>query len=245
MTNFCDPRDWAQGRLHQEVLPLLSSCRKQERVYLALGCHPHFADRLSGAGLLQLERPARKLGNRLVAIGECGLDNSRKNAVDLEVQKRAFGAQVQLALKLNLPLVLHIRGWEEEGRQLLKELKVPANYRIHRHCFTESWPVAASWLKLFPASKLGITGLVTFPHASSVHEVARRLPLHHLLLETDAPYFLPSGVSKAAYGHRFSQPGHVLHVAAQVAVLRGVGVGEVLLANRKNIQEVYRIDSGC
>ena len=74
-----------------------------------------------------MERLARKLGNRLVAIGECVLDNSRKNDVELEVQKRTFAAQVQLALKLNLPLVLHIRGWEEEGRQLLRKLEVPAD----------------------------------------------------------------------------------------------------------------------
>ena len=71
-----------------------------------------------------------------------------------------------------------------------------------------------------PASKIGLTGLVTFDHAKSVHEVARHIPLDKLLLETDTPYFLPSGVSTESYRHTFSQPGHVVHVAAQVGNLR-------------------------
>ena len=115
-----------------------------------------------------------------------------------------------------MPLVLHIRGAEEEAKELLKRKQVPANYRIHYHCFTGTLKAAEAWLSSYPASKIGLTGLVTFSHAKSVREVASGLPLDKLLLETDAPYFLPWGISKKYYRHEFSQPGHVLHVAAQV-----------------------------
>ena len=71
----------------------------------------------------------------MVAIGECGLDLSQNNKLSLNVQKKAFSAQVSLALQLKLPLVLHIRRAEKEGRQLLQELGVPASWPMHRHCF--------------------------------------------------------------------------------------------------------------
>ena len=101
---------------------------------------------------------------------------------------------------------------------------------------------ARSWLKLFPGSKIGLTGVVTFADAKDVHDVAKHIPLNHLLLETDAPYFLLAMLSKsAAYKFNFSQPGQVVHVAAQIATLRGVSLEDVLMANRRNIEEVYGI----
>ena len=85
--------------------------------------------------------------------------------------------------------------------------------------------------------------MVTNANAKAVHEVAKRVPLDRLLLETDAPYFLPSKLAKSAssYSYQFSQPGQVIHVAAQIAALRGVSVEEVLDANKRNIEEVYGI----
>ena len=85
--------------------------------------------------------------------------------------------------------------------------------------------------------------MVTNAHAKAVHEVAKRVPLDRLLLETDAPYFLPAKLAKSAspYSYQFSQPGQVIHVAAQIAALRGVPLEEVLEANRSNIEELYSI----
>jgi len=239
IANFCDPRDWAQGPRSQEVSKILTSCKEQSGVFLTLGCHPHFADKMDGFCVQQLMRLAKKMKGRVVAIGECGLDKSGKNRVPMETQKKYFEAQIDIARELNLPLVLHIRGAEDEAKELLEKKKVPANFRIHYHCFTGTWKAAEAWLGAYPASKIGLTGLVTFDHARSVHEVARHIPLEKLLLETDAPYFLPSGVSKESYKHTFSQPGHVVHVAAQVAALRRISLAEVLAANRKNIKDIY------
>ena len=85
--------------------------------------------------------------------------------------------------------------------------------------------------------------MVTNENAKAVHEVAKRVPLDRLLLETDAPYFLPARLAKSAssYSFQFSQPGQVIHVAAQIAALRGVTLEKVLDANRRNIEEVYGI----
>jgi TatD DNase family protein len=216
VANFCDPRDWAYGQQGQDTAEVLRSCCSQPRVFLAIGCHPHFADRLDGARLLQLERLAGRLKGRFVAIGECGLDRSGKNDIPMQTQTKSFIAQVQLALKLRLPLVLHIRGAEEEGRAVLREQEVPADWPIHRHCFNDSWAVAEAWLRLYPGSKIGLTAKVTYSNQKALHEVARRVPLDRLLLETDAPFMLPSAIRKTGYRWDFSQPGHVVHVAAQV-----------------------------
>ena len=113
----------------------LRNCMVQSRVFLAIGCHPRFADQLGGLQLQRLELLARGRKGGLVAIGECGLDLSTNNKLSLNVQRKAFAAQVSLALRLEVPIVLHIRAAEKEGRQLLKELNVPASWPMHRHCF--------------------------------------------------------------------------------------------------------------
>jgi len=71
---------------------------------------------------------------------------------------------------------------------------VPREHKIHLHCFTESFTVAQMWFSVFPNLKIGLTPLVTFPSAKNTHNVARRVPLDKLLLETDSPYFIPRGV---------------------------------------------------
>ena len=134
IANFYNPLSWCCGPGGREVLDELRNCMVQKRVFLAIGCHPRFADQLGGLQLQRLEQLAR--GRNLVAIGECGLDLSNNNKLSLNVQRRAFAAQVSLALRLKVPLVLHIREAELEGRQLLQELNVPASWPMHRHCFT-------------------------------------------------------------------------------------------------------------
>ena len=244
VTNFCDPREWARGGDSSYVSAAVTAADIEDRVYLSVGCHPHFADRLTPGGLIQLDRLVRGEGGILssvVSLGECGLDYSAKNTVDKELQKKVFIDQLQLALKYNLPLVLHIRDAEEDGYSVLDEAGVPSDWIIHRHCFTGDWAKASTWLAKFPASKIGITGCVTFSRATQVHQTARNIPLERLLLETDAPYFLPTGVDKMQYQYSFSQPGHVLHVAAMVAALKKLPLEEVLAANRRNVTEIYGI----
>ena len=96
----------------------------------------------------------------------------------------------------------------------------------HLHCFTGRWEVADSWLQAYPASKLELAVQVTFPDAMEVHD------------------FLPRQASQGtAYRHSFPMPGHVVHVAAQIAALRDLPLHEVLRANRRNIAKVYGIDT--
>ena len=96
IANFCEPRSWCCGPGGREVVDELRNCMVQSRVFLAIGCHPRFADQLGGLQLQRLELLARGRKGGLVAIGECGLDLSTNNKLSLNVQRKAFAAQVSL-----------------------------------------------------------------------------------------------------------------------------------------------------
>ena len=108
-----------------------------------------------------------------------------------------------------------------------------------RHCWNNTWEVCQNWLNKYTNSVVGLTPLVTFASVGDLVKVVEKLPLEKLVLETDAPYFLPSdGGPDSLLGHtdkRFSLPPHVANVAAQVAVVKGCKVEEVLVASRRNV----------
>ena len=99
-----------------------------------IGCHPHFAPALLEVGALELlERLLLEgKGRGCVAVGECGMDGSSGCRVQKEVQAQAFRLQAKLAMKLQLPLVLHIREAEEDGLAVLKEVGLPRDWPVHR-----------------------------------------------------------------------------------------------------------------
>ena len=114
-----------------------------------------------------------------------------------------------------------------------------------RHCWNDTWEVCQEWINKFTNSVVGITPLVTFPQKKDLFRVVKLLPLDKLVLETDAPYFLPRGGGpNSLLGHtdkNFSLPPHVANVAAQVAVLKNCQVTKVLSASRENIRRVYNV----
>jgi len=239
IANFCHPSSWNFRNVSEAV----RQAETDKGVYISIGCHPHFADRLSSDWRMQLEQLVvgkGRLGN-LVALGEMGLDYSGKNSVDRELQKKVFKAQLEIALKYALPVVLHIREAEEDGYQVLRSAGVPPDYPLHRHCFNGDLDAAKRWLDTYPGSMIGLTALVTFPDASHIHEVAKWISLDRLLLETDAPYFLPKGIDRSEYSMNFSLPGHVIYTAAEIATLRGDNIKNILTANARNVTKIYGV----
>ena len=243
IVNFCQPSEWSRGQNHDQLSPLLLEAAEDIRIGLTIGCHPHFADQMTNGRWSQLSRlvssPSPEFPTlKLVAVGECGLDYSRKNTVPREVQKKVFYKQLRLAMEFNLPLVLHIRDAEEDGLEVLDEVGVPANYPIHRHCFGGDLKAAKYWISKFPGSKIGVTGLITYPHAVDAVKVVEQISLEKLLLETDAPYFVPRAVQNK---HNCSFPGHVIHVAEEVAKIKKIKLKAVLDQNLINAKEIYKL----
>jgi len=242
ITNFCSPELWLEHLLSPG--PLMHSLISCPSVFYTIGCHPHFANLLNEDTYEEMETLIRKSGSNFVAVGECGLDRSRKNITPMSDQIEAFKKQLQLAMTLKKPLVLHIRDAEEEALEVLNQVGLSTDWPIHRHCWNDTWEICKAWLERFNNSVVGITALITFPHMNDLRKVVKMLPLSRLVLETDAPYFLPrGGGTDSLLGHtrEFSLPVHVANVAAQVAAIRDCSVETVLEANRKNIKRTYRI----
>lgn len=237
---FCDPRSWfADGCLNDMVQKL----RKEGDIRFTFGCHPHFADHMLGQDLLDKLEILLNMEN-IAGIGEIGLDYSRKNQVEHSIQQLVFRAQLDLALKLNKPICLHIREADDDALRILEEACVPLNYRIHLHCFNGNWDLCQRWLNKYSGCKIGITGLVTYAQAEHLHDVVQRVDLSRILLETDAPYFPISqshNVESSDFPHiqPFSHPGHAIYIALRVAQLRGMDWLTIIKATKENIKQVY------
>jgi TatD DNase family protein len=204
----------------------LSAAEKFPQVFAAIGRHPNYATGFDDAVLAELEALAAH--ERCVAIGETGLDFFRDYAPRAD-QERAFDAQIELARRVDKPLVIHTRAAEEPTLATLKDKA--HGLTVIMHCF--SMPdhldevVEQGWYVSF-------AGNVTYPSAQGLAEAAERVPEDRLLVETDAPYLSPQRVRKER-----NQPSYVVHTAEFVAERRGVTYTELEQTVERNAAAVF------
>ncbi len=167
---------------------------------------------------------------RVVGIGETGLDYYwHKDAP--EWQRERFRTHIRAAQASGKPLVVHNREATEDTLRLLEEENAGETGGV-LHCFTESWDVAQRALDL--DFHISLSGIVTFKNAQSVKEVARRVPLDRLLVETDSPYLAP-----VPFRGKINQPAYVRHVAEEIATLRGISYETVAAATTENFFRLF------
>ena len=167
---------------------------------------------------------------KVVAIGETGLDYYRLTG-DLEWQRERFRVHIRAAREAGKPLVIHTRASAEDTLTVMREEHATEAGGV-MHCFTESWEVAEAALDL--GFYISLSGIVTFKNAKSLHDVACRLPLDRLLIETDSPFLAP-----VPFRGKTNEPAFVAHVAARVAELRGITVEEVGRATTENFFRLF------
>ncbi|GMU56114.1 MAG: TatD family hydrolase [Candidatus Xenobia bacterium] len=204
---------------------LLEMASQDDRVRPAVGVHPHEASSWRDEQLGELS----ELVDRAVAVGEIGLDFHYDFAPP-EQQLGCLRAQLELAREHALPVILHCREAEETLYEELSRARLPAGGVVH--CFTGGWKWAERFLEL--GYFLGITGMVTFPKLTEVHEVARRIPLDRLLLETDGPYLAP-----IPFRGKRNEPGYVPLIARKVAELRAIDPEQVALATSASATRLF------
>ena len=159
------------------------------------------------------------------AIGETGLDY-HYNDGDLEWQRQRFRTHIAAAKRVGKPLIVHSRAAREDTIAILREADAGAAGGV-MHCFTETWEMAEQALAL--GFYVSFSGIVTFKNAEALREVARRVPLERLLIETDSPYLAP-----VPHRGKQNEPRFVAYVAACIAALRGLPVerlGEITTEN--------------
>ncbi len=189
----------------------LRLAEEYENIYATVGLHPHDARLFSDEVAKELSKLADH--PKVVAIGETGLDYHR-NLSSAEEQERAFRAQIELSKEKDLPVVIHDRDAHDAILKILNEEKVTFGVM---HCFSGDWELAQKVLDM--GLYISLAGVVTFKNAAALQEVARKVPLDRLLMETDAPFLSP-----VPYRGKRNEPSYLLQTASSIAELRGISV---------------------
>ena len=199
--------------------------------YATVGVHP---TDISGYSEEVEEKLLELVKNKkVVAIGEIGLDYYWMKDPK-EVQAIYFRKQMDLARKLNLPVVIHTRDAAKETFDILKGVGKEYNLRGVLHCYTGSVEMALEYIELGFYISLG--GPVTFKNSRVSKEVAIAIPLDKLLIETDSPYLTPE-----PYRGKRNEPQYVKYTAKTIAELRGISVEELARATSDNAKRIFQI----
>ncbi|XP_069063517.1 putative deoxyribonuclease TATDN2 [Pleurodeles waltl] len=228
IADFCNPRVTKKFPWEDML--------QEDMVWGAFGCHPHFARFYNDFHERELLQAMRH--PKTVAFGEMGLDYSHKCSTEITVQHKVFERQLQLAVGLRKPLVIHCRDADEDVLRIMKKA-VPRDYKIHRHCFTGRFSVIEPFLEAFPNMAVGFTAVVTYPSASEAREAVSKIPLERIIVETDAPYFLPRQVHKRQ--SQYAHPGLAIHTVNEIARIKELPPTSVLAVLRQNTNQLYSL----
>lgn len=210
---------------------VLALAERYPHIYASVGVHPDYEDveEPSVARLVELA------GNpRIIAIGETGLDYFRLSG-DLEWQRERFRNHIRAARECRKPLIIHTREAAADTLRIMAEERAAEASGV-MHCFTETWEMAEAALAM--GFYISFSGIVTFKNAKQLKEVAQRVPLERMLIETDAPYLAP-----VPHRGKLNQPAFVRHVAEEIASLRGISAEEIGLRTTENFVRLFKLEN--
>jgi TatD DNase family protein len=204
--------------------------RSSPSLFATVGMHPHDAKDVSEEDLKRLKELAAD--PKVVAFGETGLDFYYDHS-PRDLQVKFFARFIHLARETHLPLVVHDRDAHSEIAELLRS---EGGGELHGviHCFTGDYEAAKTFLDL--GFYLSFSGIITFKNAEPLREVARRLPLDRMLVETDSPYLAP-----VPHRGKRNEPAFVLQVAETLAAVKGIPIEELAEATSDNTRSLFKI----
>ncbi len=204
---------------------------KYDNVYGCIGVHPSEAQKFTDDTAKKIALLAHH--PKMVGIGEIGLDYYwDKTFVD--VQKKVFKTQIEIAMSMNLPVVVHDREAHLDTFNILKE----ANYnKVLMHCFSGSVEFAKECVEL--GWCLGIGGVVTFKNARKMKDVVKEIPIENLVLETDAPYLTPH-----PFRGEENAPKYLTLIAKEIANLKDLTLDFVQKQTTKNAETIFNFNKG-
>lgn len=211
---------------------LCDIAEKYPNISISVGVHPNEeSEELSVELLQQLARhPA------CVAIGETGLDYFRVESETAQMSQRDhFRIHINAALQSSKPLIIHTRQASTDTLLLMREEKANEVGGV-MHCFTEDWEVAKKALDM--NFYISLSGIVSFKSAVNVHDVAKKVPLDRLLIETDSPYLAP-----VPFRGKQNHPALVKHVALAISELRQMSYEKLAEITTKNFYKCFNIAS--
>jgi TatD DNase family protein len=213
--------------INLDALPSIKAIvNEYEHIFFSVGVHPNEVPGETFEDKVILNEAQDK---RCLAIGETGLDYFRTEG-SLDWQKERFRQHIRISNQLSKPLIVHMRDAKEDTLAILKEEKADAGVM---HCFCEDWETAKKALDL--GLYISFSGIVTFKNAKALHEVAQKVPLDRLLIETDAPYLAPT-----PFRGKQNRPAWVRHVAEHIANLRAVSLEDIAAASTLNFNTLFK-----
>jgi len=198
-----------------------------EPVFAAVGIHPNYSNDLPGDYLDRLRSLASE--EKVVAIGEIGLDYYRDYCPPLR-QQEIFHQQLELALELDLPTIIHNRDADSDVMAILRESGIKAGVA---HCFSGGIAQAEQFMDL--GFYISFAGNLTYKN-SDLPIVAQEIPLNRLLVETDAPFLSP-----VPFRGKLNEPGRTRYVAMKLAAIKGLDFEELAAMTRQNTEELFRV----
>ena len=229
------------GTSVKESRHVLALCRDYSvefpgMLFATAGIHPHDASGLNSDSIALLKELAA--APEVVALGEMGLDFNRNFSTAVE-QEKAFEAQLELAVELQLPLFLHERDAFERQLQILKSYRDQLGDAVI-HCFTGSKKALYGYLDL--DMHIGITGWICDQkRGEALQGLVKDIPLNRLMVETDAPYLLPKNMPVSAKEKR-NEPAFLPWVIEEIASHRGESSGQIATATRDNALRFFSLN---
>lgn len=207
--------------------PLTQIASQHASVFISVGLHPNEMPQhvIMVADLLPLAKHPR-----VIAIGETGLDYFRVEG-DKKWQQDRFIEHIECARQLSKPLIIHTRQAKEDTMKILAEQDAKSVGGV-MHCFTEDWETARKALDL--GFYISFSGIVTFKNATELQQVAKKVPLDRMLIETDSPYLAP-----VPHRGKSNQPGYVCHVAEFISTLRGEPIERIAEQTTENFFTLF------
>ena len=212
-----------------ELPGVLQLAADHPNIYASVGVHPDYED-TPEPSIETLTELSRR--DKVVAIGETGLDYFRVSG-DLEWQRARFRTHIRAARECGKPLVIHTRSAAADTLAIMREEHAAEAGGV-MHCFTESWEVAQGALDL--GFHISFSGIVTFKNAQEIKDVARRVPLDRMLIETDSPYLAP-----VPFRGKLNEPAYVRYVAEEIARLRDMPLQEVAAVTSGNFFRLFGV----
>lgn len=227
--------DLKQNEIEKVIIPgvdpstfkeIIELCDKYDMLFCALGVHPseyHTYDNNTEDRILELIS-----NKKIVAIGEIGLDYYY-GADSKEEQKVVLRKQLELAQKINLPVIIHDRQAHEDCFAIISEYNLKD---VIFHCFSGTAEFAKKCID--KGYYIAIGGVVTFKNAQDLKETAKIIPLERLLLETDAPYLTP-----VPFRGKINSPKYLKYIAQEIAQLKNIDIEEVKLQTTINAKRIF------
>jgi len=203
-----------------------------KNIFASVGIFPEEQKKIDNDFKKKFEDLAKS--KKVVAIGECGLDYVIfKKEETCEHQKELFKLQLEIAQKLNLPVIIHGRDSYTDIFEIVKSIEFKERPGVI-HCYLEDWKMAQKFLDL--GFYVSFTGAITYKHKEDVYEVIKKMPLDRMMVETDCPYLTP----QVFRGQR-NEPMYVKYVIEKIAEIRNLSFEEVEKATNENAIKLFKI----